>query len=109
MKTFFALTVIPKSQQTGDGGSRFHKKSTDVEKDDKQPKMLKPLYETAADVTKAIATGTKQTDPNYPMEDPYRLAERWQKELKRLAPKIFKPTAKKANRNGKINFTMNFR
>ena len=109
MKTFWALTVIPKAQQKGDQKDRFTKaEEKAAAKQGLTPNMAKPLYETEAEVTRAIASGTKQTDPTYPTRDPYELARAWQKELKRCAPKSFKPQGKMANRNGQHNFTMQF-
>lgn len=103
--TFWALTVIPKDQLKG--SKNFHKTSTSVEKPS-IPAMVKPMYETEADVTRAIAAGTKQIDPNYPTQDPYLVARNYQKYLKLIAPKFFIPKKKTANRNGLYNHTMSF-
>lgn len=89
MKTFFALTVIPKEQLKGSKEKAYTAatpNTVDINR------IEKPQYETEAAVTAAIANGTFKGNS----AEAYKLAKQWQKQLKEESkPKFFaKKTAK---------------
>lgn len=94
MKTFFPLVSTPKSQHKG--SQTYQITSTKVE-------MVRPEYETEAQITRAIATGTFKGNSILA----YANAKAWQKQEAAKNKPHFKPkAATTTNRNGKYNHVM---